>query len=919
MPISRRRFVQSTALASCAAFAVSPGTLWAQGSRNNAQALRWLDGTPPPAQDGVTCGAAWPQGALPARTSFAATGADGVAVPVQSWVTATWPDGTVKWSAHAFPAGSGDPAALTIAPGRPATPAEPVRAVERGDGIEITNGAVVWTVGRSGQAIIRSARRGETEVLRDVGLTASSQSEADADLGEGAPLTRFDGVIERAEIEQAGPVRATIRVSGMHRGAGRDWLPFTLRLYFHAGSPAVRIVHSFVFDGDADTDFIRGLGLTGQVPMRGQSYDRHVRLAGSDDGIWAEAVRPLTGLRRDPGAEFRQAQVAGQATPPLEQMAESVRQDLQFIPEWGDFTLSQPNADGFTIVKRTKGGHGWIDVDGGERARGLGYVGSPEGGVAFGQGDFWQRCPVRLDIRDAQTDTATFRLWYHAPDAPAMDLRFYHDGMGMDGSYVDQNRGLNVTYEDYEPGWGSPHGIARTTEFTLWALPATPSSERLAQMAHNLATPARLMPEPAALHAAGVFGDWSLPDRSTPAKAAIEDQNDFLLNFYGDQVDQRRWYGFWSYGDWMHTYDRDRHVWRYDIGGFAWANSELSPDLWLWYSYLRSGDAAIFRLAEAMTRHTGEVDTYHLGPWMGLGTRHGVQHWADSSKQPRVSNAAYRRIYYFLTADERTGDLLRETLLGDDALTRVDIGRKVGARPGGQEIGSGGTVDSNAGEGEVEMSFGTSWGSMLAAWLAEWERTGDTHWRDRIVNGMRTLAALPKGWFAGGANFDLETGRFTGPGDEVSVSHLNAVFGAVEINSELLSLLDVPEYRRAWLDYCIAYNAPAEQFTAMTGAAARGRNLQQGHSRLTAYAARQLGDPALAQRAWGEFYRAEAGLPMGVAQGERQVDGPAVLRPVDETSAVSTNAASQWGLAAIQNLALIGDQLPALPPASPRR
>jgi hypothetical protein len=42
-----------------------------------------------------------------------------------------------------------------------------------------------------------------------------------------------------------------------------------------------------------------------------------------------------------------------------------------------------------------------------------------------------------------------------------------------------------------------------------------------------------------------------------------------------------------------------------------------------------------------------------IRPLQGLGTRHGVQHWGDSSKQPRISNAAYRRIYYYLTADER--------------------------------------------------------------------------------------------------------------------------------------------------------------------------------------------------------------------------------------------------------------------------
>lgn len=53
--------------------------------------------------------------------------------------------------------------------------------------------------------------------------------------------------------------------------------------------------------------------------------------------------------------------------------------------------------------------------------------------------------------------------------------------------------------------------------------------------------------------------------------------------------------------------------------------------------YLRSGRADVFRFAEAMTRHTGEVDVYHLGEWRGLGSRHNVQHWGCSAKQLRIS------------------------------------------------------------------------------------------------------------------------------------------------------------------------------------------------------------------------------------------------------------------------------------------
>src|SRR5690625_2629903 len=127
----------------------------------------------------------------------------------------------------------------------------------------------------------------------------------------------------------------------------------------------------------------------------------------------------------------------------------------------------------------------------------------------------------------------------------------------------------------------------------------------------------------------------------------------------------------------MHTYDADRHSWRYDIGGYAWDNSELSPDLWLWLDFLRTGDAAAFRLAEAMTRHTGEVDVYHAGRFAGLGTRHNVQHFGCSAKQLRISNATYRRYFYFLTADERTGELLDEVAACEQALLKVDATRKV--------------------------------------------------------------------------------------------------------------------------------------------------------------------------------------------------------------------------------------------------
>src|SRR4029077_3163383 len=101
-------------------------------------------------------------------------------------------------------------------------------------------------------------------------------------------------------------------------------------------------------------------------------------------------------------------------------------------------------------------------------------------------------------------------------------------------------------------------------------------------------------------------------------------------------------------------------------------NTELGTDLWLWYSFLRTGRPDIFRMAEAMTRHTGEVDVYHLGRFAGLGSRHNVRHWGCGAKEGRISQAAYRRFYYYLSTDERAGDLMHEVVDSDLQSTKID-------------------------------------------------------------------------------------------------------------------------------------------------------------------------------------------------------------------------------------------------------
>ena len=227
-------------------------------------------------------------------------------------------------------------------------------------------------------------------------------------------------------VEQDGPVRAVVRLDGKHG----DWLPFTVRLYFYAGADRRT--------GRAQLRLGRrsGPGLPGRAgPQRRRGRCATNRTTGTSgwpvqSGFLTEAVRGLTGLRRDPGERYgarRWPAVRSRRSP-----TPRCPSRLHLIPQWNDYTLDQTSADGFTLRKRTGPGHAWVTIPPGTRSPGYGYVGGASGGLGFGLRDFWKLHPTRLDIRNAATDLATATVWMWSPSAPAMDVRYWHDGMDQD-------------------------------------------------------------------------------------------------------------------------------------------------------------------------------------------------------------------------------------------------------------------------------------------------------------------------------------------------------------------------------------------------------------------------------------------------------------------------------------------------------
>ena len=94
--------------------------------------------------------------------------------------------------------------------------------------------------------------------------------------------------------------------------------------------------------------------------------------------------------------------------------------------------------------------------------------------------DFWKRYPSGIDISNAASDLGEVTVWLYDPAAEPLDLRPFHDGLGEGAhNYTNQLAALDITYEDWEGGFNTPYGIARTSEVFIFGFEQTPPRETL--------------------------------------------------------------------------------------------------------------------------------------------------------------------------------------------------------------------------------------------------------------------------------------------------------------------------------------------------------------------------------------------------------------------------------------------------------
>lgn len=670
--------------------------------------------------------------------------------------------------------------------------------------------------------------------------------------------TKLPYTIDKTILETSDDIRTCTKISG-HIGK----FPSILRIYHYEGSAQMKIVHTFIYDGDEEKDFIQSLGIQLKVPMKDELYNRHVAFL-ADGKLWSEPVQPLVGRRllngaalgdEDRGEAVQRKQMRGERIPPADSFDDKSQQLLKDWASWNRFRLSQLNDMSYTIRKQAKPDCMMVGTFAGKRADGMAFVGDKTNGLIAVMKDFWQSYPSSFEITEACSDTAKLTLWLWSPEAEVMDLRHYDK----------EAHGLNSSYEDVQEGMSTPRGIARTSEILLVPTNGYCGPDSLLAISRQLASFPQLACTPEYLHEKKAFGEWSLPRYDTQQMCQIESRLDSLLTLYKKNQDDCHWYGFWNYGDFMHTSDPVRQNWLYDVGGFAWDNTELATNMWLWYSFLRTGRKDVWQMAEAMFRHNSEVDVYHLGPHAGLGTRHNVSHWGCGAKEARISQAWWNRFYYYLTGDERAGELMEEVLDADQLLYTLDPMRLAQPR------------EQFPCTAPARLRIGPDWLAYAGNWFVHWERTRDKKYLNKIKTGMKCISNFPNGIFTGpkALGYDPATGVISWEGDQkmMNTNHLLPIMGGFEFVNELEAAISDKKWHNTWLSFCKDYRENAIKISR--------NNFRI--SRLAAYAYKYTGEQRYLDSALEQM----------------------LLNRMTEYKRLSTNDAATWSLDAIYLLSVM--------------
>ena len=171
------------------------------------------------------------------------------------------------------------------------------------------------------------------------------------------------------------------------------------------------------------------------------------------------------------------------------------------------------------------------------------------------------------------------------------------------------------------------------------------SKEQLKTVASYVIDPPTTFADPIVYSNSNVYGKF-LP--RTKKYSDYERTIDYKFDWAIFNQNWEPWYGMFDYGDQKYFYQDGKF--------YNWINNEPAVDFMFWLQFMRTGEKKYFKSAEAMSRHTMDVDNVHWPakpkyygdsndaidfwkmddggsdsiketPYLGIGRRHAAEHW----------------------------------------------------------------------------------------------------------------------------------------------------------------------------------------------------------------------------------------------------------------------------------------------------
>lgn len=633
----------------------------------------------------ITLGIPFAQGALSSPDHVRLLDRDGTEIPAQINMVTTWEpiDYSVKWIWVFFFCKDDDQYILEYGPDVQKMPIEgpqiKIKNAQRsGQTTMVRTGPLQFSISKKQGGFI-------DDVLYDVEQNGFDERDTIAASAEGRGsfldilddlgLDESTATVHRTVRERgSGPLHAIMRLEGEYTYNRSDnrTSPFVIRIHLYAGKSYIRVFHTLTYTGipDNHTPLVgehANIALTADSELLDDSGTLDSAWMQPNDQIAATGLclRYNLGTEKTYSSGYKSGPWSDPITSEVYHSDEPTAQRISVVQK-GPKTEGEsavPNSSG---EERISGFEAQISEDDQvakkmDRAEGWAVISDDRWGIGVGIRHFLEEYPKEITF-DLESEEATAYLW--SPHA---------DPMSFARHSVRRDQGMISNFAE---------GVTKTSEVVFDFHQSGQSDQRIKRTMNYILDPPVAHADPETYARSKAFGKFAPRNEKY---IALERSLDYKFEWELFNQHWEPWYGMFDFGDQKNSFFRE--------DWYRWQNNEPAIDYMYWLQFMRTGNSKYYHAAEAMSRHTMDVDNVHwptdpkyfgdtnesrdwfehaaknttANPYLGVGRRHAQQHWV-ALLSAHVWLEGWATSYY-LTGYHRGLDIVR--LTADSYLRRI--------------------------------------------------------------------------------------------------------------------------------------------------------------------------------------------------------------------------------------------------------